>query len=211
MSTPEDELREDLEALRRTKARYDAFFQEISRSLNDSAASLGGGSFEGSNSFVSSKEDYDDDDVTSGFSNETRTTGGSLNDTLDSGLYDHRGRRRRQPRRGSVGGGSTGGGGGNSVGRFVTPTTPSPQKPSPRVNRIMQSRTGSYDEEKFHEDSSFLSENLTSRSMADDDPLKRNSLEMKYKLPGFVPDATINVTTGSMPVNASEFYFDGQF
>lgn len=191
MSTPEDELREDLEALRRTKARYDAFFQEITQSLNDTKSL----SFGGSNSYISNSNN-EDDDLTSGlsndtrFSSETRTTS-SLNNTLDSGTFDHE-RRRHKPR-GGGGGGSISGGG-----RY-DPSSPNRM----RANRIMQTRTGSYDEEKFKDEESSEMARLAA------DPAKRNSLEMKYKLPGFCPDA--NVTTGSLPVNASEFYFDGQF
>ena len=186
MSTPEDELREDLEALKRTKARYDAFFQEISQSLNDS----GSLSFGGSNSLISNNED--DSNTSSGLSgsNETRTTTSSLNNTLDSGTFDHE-RRQRKPRRG---------GGKDVVSSGVRYELSAPHRI--RANRIMQSRTGSYDEEKFKDEDSELSRLAT-------DSIKRNSLEMKYKLPGFCPDA--NVTTGSLPVNASEFYFDAHF
>ena len=175
MSTPEDDLREDLEALRRTKARYDAFFQEISQSLNDSGnISLGG-----SHSLISN-----DDDVTSRYSNETRTS--SLNNTLDSGgSYDYDRRRVMK--------------GGRYEGRENVA-----QKA--RASRIMQTRTGSYDEENFQRTND---DDDAEAFRVSADVVKRNSLEMKYKLPGFCPDA--HVTTGSLPVNASEFFFDSQF
>ena len=180
MSTPEDDLREDLEALRRTKARYDAFFQEISQSLNDS----GNLSLRGSNSLISN-----DDELASRYSSETRTSS-SLNNTLDSGTYDYE---RRQLKTNA---------GYRYDRREPSSSSSSSSSQRARAGRIMQTRTGSYDEEKFKRDEA-------DAIQVSADAAKRNSLEMKYKLPGFCPDA--HVTTGSLPVNASEFFFDSQF